>query len=98
MSKKTKTEEISGIGFGCPGEDRRWFSDDKPASLSLLKTGTALQPTEVYEAMLLQSFPESYRLYGTFSSQVKQVSEAVPPLMAKEIALQIKSCVCRCNP
>jgi len=60
MSKKTKTEEISGIGFGCPGEDRRWFSDDKPASLSLLKTGTALQPTEVYEAMA----PEASRVRG----------------------------------
>ena len=54
---------------------------------------SGMRRVSMYEAMLLQSFPKSYRLYGTLSSQVKQVSEAVPPLLAKEIALQVRSCL-----
>ena len=51
MARKMSAEDISGIGFGCPGEECRWFSDDKPATLSLLQT-TGLQPTEIFEAMV----------------------------------------------
>lgn len=44
----------------------------------------------VFEAMLLQGFPETYELLGNLSSQITQVSEAVPPPMAKAIAISIK--------
>lgn len=40
----------------------------------------------VYEALLLQGFPKKFELLGTLSSQITQVSEAVPPPMAKAIA------------
>lgn len=40
----------------------------------------------VYEAMLLQGFPENYQLLGTLSDQVRQVSDAVPPPMGKALA------------
>ncbi|TDH39396.1 DNA cytosine methyltransferase [Pseudohoeflea suaedae] len=40
----------------------------------------------VYEAMLLQGFPHSYELLGSLSSQIDQVSEAVPPSMAEAVA------------
>lgn len=43
----------------------------------------------VYEAMLLQGFPPEYRLCGTLSSQVRQVSEAVPMPLARAVALSI---------
>ena len=43
----------------------------------------------IYEAMLLQSFPGTYRLTGTLSEQVRQVSDAVPPLLAQALALSI---------
>lgn len=45
----------------------------------------------IYEAMLLQSLPKSYRLLGNMSSQIKQVSEAVPPLLAKAVAMAIRN-------
>lgn len=45
----------------------------------------------VYEAMLLQGFPPSYELVGSLSSQITQVSEAVPPPMACAIARSIIS-------
>jgi DNA (cytosine-5)-methyltransferase 1 len=43
----------------------------------------------VLEAMRLQGFPDTYKLKGTLSSQITQVSEAVPPPMAKAVAVSL---------
>jgi DNA (cytosine-5)-methyltransferase 1 len=43
----------------------------------------------VYEAMRLQGFPHEYELIGSLSSQIDQVSEAVPPPMAKAVARSV---------
>lgn len=43
----------------------------------------------VYEAMRLQSFPKEYVLSGTLSDQITQISEAVPPPLAENIANSI---------
>lgn len=43
----------------------------------------------VYEAMLLQGFPKRYELKGTLSAQFSQVSEAVPPPLARAIASSV---------
>lgn len=43
----------------------------------------------VFEAMRLQGFPTEYELVGSLSSQIQQISEAVPPPMAKAIAKSI---------
>jgi DNA (cytosine-5)-methyltransferase 1 len=43
----------------------------------------------IFEAMLLQGFPKSYVLVGNLSEQITQVSEAVPPPLAKAIAQSI---------
>jgi len=45
----------------------------------------------VLEAMLLQGFPRNYQLMGSLSAQIKQVSNAVPPPLAKAIANQLNS-------
>lgn len=44
----------------------------------------------VLEAMKLQGFPHNYVLAGNLSSQVDQVSEAVPPPLAKAVAASIR--------
>lgn len=40
----------------------------------------------VFEAMLLQGFPDSYELCGNLSAQFRQVSDAVPPPLGKALA------------
>ncbi len=44
----------------------------------------------IYEAMLLQTFPKSYRLTGNISAQIRLVSEAVPPRLGWQIAVSIR--------
>lgn len=44
----------------------------------------------VHEAMLLQGFPPQYRLAGNLSQQITQVSNAVPPPVARSLARRIR--------
>jgi DNA (cytosine-5)-methyltransferase 1 len=44
----------------------------------------------IYEAMLLQGFPNDFILQGNLSEQVEQVSNAVPPPLGKSIANAVK--------
>ncbi|MGD0737572.1 MAG: DNA cytosine methyltransferase [Terracidiphilus sp.] len=45
----------------------------------------------IYEAMLLQGFSHGFVLEGNLTEQVEQVSNAVPPPLAKSIASSIKT-------
>lgn len=47
----------------------------------------------IYEAMLLQGFPHTYELLGSLSSQIDQVSEAVPPPMAEAVARSVNDLI-----
>lgn len=47
----------------------------------------------VFEAMRLQGFPDNYVLEGTLSSQIEQVSEAVPPPMAEAVAASVAAII-----
>jgi DNA (cytosine-5)-methyltransferase 1 len=49
----------------------------------------------IFEAMLLQGFPSDFVLEGTLSSQVEQVSNAIPPPLAQSLATAIKAAMCQ---
>lgn len=47
----------------------------------------------VYEAMKLQTFPESYQLTGNMTAQIRLISEAVPVRLAWYVARSIIECL-----
>jgi DNA (cytosine-5)-methyltransferase 1 len=47
----------------------------------------------VYEAMRLQGFPSTYRLWGTLSDQLRLVSDAVPPPLANGLAKAVRQAI-----
>ena len=47
----------------------------------------------VYEAMLLQGYPRTYRLLGNMSDQIRLVSDAVAPPVAEALAHKIKQVI-----
>lgn len=52
----------------------------------------------VYEAMLLQGFPEDYELLGTLSDQIRQVSDAIPPQLGAALGKAIHETLKRGKP
>lgn len=51
---------------------------------------TGRRRLSIYEALLLQGFPKEFILEGNLSEQVEQVSNAVPPPVARSVALAVK--------
>lgn len=84
---------------GEPSEEGRSFKQlswDKPSptiafghrEIHVHPNGT--RRLSIYEAMLLQGFPKEFILEGNLSEQVDQVSNAVPPPLARSIAGAVK--------
>lgn len=48
------------------------------------------RPISVREAARLQSFPDGFRFAGTMNPAFRQIGNAVPPLLAKAVALKLK--------
>jgi DNA (cytosine-5)-methyltransferase 1 len=87
-------EKIRGIPIGKGPLSYRKLSPDRTAYTLL--SGHRAPPAHyefprsitVREAARLQGVPDSFRIYGTFASQMRQVTNSVPPPLA-EAALKV---------
>jgi DNA (cytosine-5)-methyltransferase 1 len=80
----------------CHSSIYRRLQDKSPSiTISNFRKSMFVHPTQnrglsVREAARIQSFPDWYEFSGTINSQQQQLADAVPPLMARAIAKQIK--------
>ena len=74
---------------------RRLPEDEPSVAITHYRKSMLIHPREnrglsVREAARIQSFPDHYVFKGTLGSQQQQVANAVPPLLAKAVARQIR--------
>ena len=67
-------------------------------SYTITKGGRYIHPIynrliSVRESARIQSFPDDFIFIGSKENMYSQIGNAVPVLMAKEIALEIKRCL-----
>ena len=80
----------------CHSSIYRRLNENSPAVIiSNYRKSMIIHPTEnrglsVREAARLQSFPDSYKFFGSLDQKQQQVGNAVPPLLAQAIFTQLK--------
>lgn len=90
--KLTATKATDGRSF------RRLLWDEESPTVAYGNREIHIHPEggrrlSVHEAMLLQGFPPRYRLSGNFSEQITQVSNAVPPPVARALARSLRAAI-----
>ena len=93
LPKELQTKSVHSGAYGR-------LDEKKPSRTIMTRfdtptVGYVIHPKEhrtltVREGARIQTFPDNFEFVGTNSSQNKQVGNAVPPLMARAIAKQIK--------
>ena len=93
---KDKKKLVEGQAYGRSFRTLAW---DKPSwTVAYGHREVHVHPNgkrrlSMYEALLLQSFPKTYRLTGNMTAQINLVSEAVPPRLAWYVACSIRRCL-----
>jgi hypothetical protein len=78
-----------------PGRSFRMLHWDEPSqTIAFGHREVAVHPNgrrrlSVFEAMLLQGFPSEYVQKGTLTDQIRLISDAVPPPLARALALSV---------
>jgi DNA (cytosine-5)-methyltransferase 1 len=98
---KPKSRKFSEPGALTPGDVKsrsfKTLAWDKPSiAVAYGHREVHIHPSctrrlSVYEAMRLQGFPHEFQLCGSLSSQIRQVSEAVPVPLALAVAESVRS-------
>lgn len=95
MRPKSPRFENPDAKTGCGRSFRRLNWDSASPTIAFGHREIYVHPSgcrrlSIYEAMLLQGFPEDFVLEGNLSEQVEQISNAVPPPLAHSVALAVR--------
>jgi DNA (cytosine-5)-methyltransferase 1 len=97
-SNLKKLREKYGTGLGCKSRFARLIRHEQFSTILTkpeMYWGTFIHPSQqrvisVREAARGQSFPDKARLFGSLTSQYRQVGNAVPPLLGEALGKAIK--------
>jgi DNA (cytosine-5)-methyltransferase 1 len=95
----TPTERRGGAPFGV----RRLRPDEPCKAITAAAVSELLHPSEdrnltVRECARAQAFPDDFVFTGTTSEQAQQVGNAVPPLLARAVAVALLEGLARARP
>ena len=93
--RNLKANELNKYSTKSFGDKYYKLDPDKPsrtivAHLQMDNNGYVHYGEIPREAARIESFPDWYKFKGAFTKQFKQIGNAVPPLLAKELYLVIK--------
>ena len=79
---------------GAPSGLKRLFSDEPSLTITTASTREFIHPTEdrpltIRECARLQTFPDDFQFDGSPSKKIKQIGNAIPPLLAQTFAEHI---------
>lgn len=79
---------------GPPSGLKRFFADEPSLTITSAATREFVHPTEnrlltLRECARLQTFPDSFVFVGGAASRIKQIGNAIPPLLSRTVAEHI---------
>ncbi len=80
---------------GAPSGLKRLIAGEPSLTITSASTREFVHPTQdrcltIRECARIQSFPDDFEFYGTAADQVRQIGNAIPPLLAETFASHIK--------
>lgn len=81
---------------GAPSGVKRLHADEPCLTITGAATRELIhpeydRPLTIREAARIQTFPDNFKFYGNTSQKIKQIGNAIPPMLAKTIGLYIKN-------
>jgi len=81
---------------GAPSGLKRLIGDEPSLTITSASTREFIHPSEdrsltIRECAKLQTFPDDFEFCGSAADQIKQIGNAIPPLLARVFAKHIKN-------
>lgn len=82
----TNEKVLNAASFGVPQTRERFLLVGVSKDFKEVSRDDIHLPEPIIEAARLQSFPDTYKFYGTKDSVYQQIGNAVPPLLGRAVA------------